>query len=105
MNLFSTRDEAEHRDQKKAVAAAYSMSSLLEMEGAVDSCSDLLMKRLDDFATAGKAFDLGVSVYVMFLLVLYRALRLLIGLASILCLRRRRRAHLQRKARFPRKGP
>lgn len=59
MNLFSTRNEAEHRDLKKPVAGAYSMSALLEMEGAVDSCSDLLMKRLDELGTAGKAFDLG----------------------------------------------
>lgn len=60
-NLFSTRDEAYHRDQKKVIAGAYSMNSLLEMEDAVDSCSNLLMKRLEGFATADKAFDFGVS--------------------------------------------
>lgn len=37
------------------------MSSLLEMEDAVDSCSSLFSKRLDEIAKAGKAFDLGVS--------------------------------------------
>lgn len=40
------------------------MSSLLEMEDAVDSCSGLLTKRLDEFATAGNVFDLGVSTLV-----------------------------------------
>ena len=61
MNLFSTRDEGYHRDQKRLVAGSYSMSSLLEMEDAVDSCSTLLTMRLDEFATSDLAFDLGVN--------------------------------------------
>ena len=61
MNLFSTRDEGYHRDQKKLVAGSYSMSSLLEMEDAVDSCSKLFTMRLDEFATNGVSFDLGVN--------------------------------------------
>lgn len=61
MSLFSTRDDIYHREQKKVVAGAYRMSSLLEMEDAVDSCSTLFTQRLDGFATTGEAFDLGVS--------------------------------------------
>lgn len=37
------------------------MSSLLEMEDAVDSCSSLFLKRLDEIVIAGEAFDFGVS--------------------------------------------
>ena len=59
MNLFSTRDEQYHRDQKKLVASAYSMSSLLELEPAVDSCSVLFMSQLDKFASSSGAVDLG----------------------------------------------
>ena len=65
MNLFSTRDEGYHRDQKKLVAGSYSMSSLLEMEDAVDSCSTLFTMRLDGFATNGLSFDLGVSTPIL----------------------------------------
>jgi cytochrome P450 len=59
MNLFSTRDPVYHREQKKKVAGAYSLTSLLECEPAVDSCTELLMSRLDRWATAGKPVDLG----------------------------------------------
>jgi hypothetical protein len=41
MNLFSTRDEAYHRAQKRPVANAYSMTSLLTKEDAIDSTSAL----------------------------------------------------------------
>ena len=65
MNLFSTRDEGYHRDQKKLVAGSYSMSSLLEMEDAVDSCSTLFTMRLNEFATNGLSFDLGVNIPIL----------------------------------------
>ena len=61
MNLFSIRDEVYRRDQNRLVAGAYSMSSLLEMDDAVDCCSTLFTKGLDVFATTGKGFDLGAS--------------------------------------------
>ncbi|KAL2856972.1 cytochrome P450 [Aspergillus pseudodeflectus] len=59
MNLFSTRDEQFHRDQKRPVANAYSMTSLLEMEPAVDSCTEIFFSRLRDFADQKKPVDLG----------------------------------------------
>ncbi|RDW79279.1 cytochrome P450 [Aspergillus mulundensis] len=59
MNLFSTRDEQFHRDQKRPVANAYSMTSLLELEGAVDSCTELFLSRLRDFADKKRPVDLG----------------------------------------------
>ncbi|OIW22882.1 putative cytochrome P450 pisatin demethylase [Coniochaeta ligniaria NRRL 30616] len=59
MNLFSTRDPVYHREQKKKVAGAYSLTSLLESEAAVDSCTQLLTSRLDEWAATGKPVDLG----------------------------------------------
>lgn len=59
MNLFSTRDPIYHREQKKKVAGAYSLTSLLECEPAVDSCTRLLMSKLDEWAATGGPVDLG----------------------------------------------
>ncbi|KAJ5962596.1 pisatin demethylase [Penicillium viridicatum] len=60
MNLFSTRDEKFHRDQKRPVANAYSMTSLLELEPAVDSCSEIFMSQLSKFADQNAPVDLGI---------------------------------------------
>jgi cytochrome P450 len=60
MNLFSTRDPVYHREQKKKVAGAYSLTNLLESEAAVDSCTKLFMSRLDEWAATGKSIDLGM---------------------------------------------
>jgi len=59
MNLFSTRDEQYHREQKRPIANAYSMTSLHTKEDAVDSCSVLFMHKLGEFADAKKPVDLG----------------------------------------------
>ncbi|OJJ30776.1 hypothetical protein ASPWEDRAFT_117503 [Aspergillus wentii DTO 134E9] len=60
MNLFSTRDEQYHREQKRAVANAYRMNSLLEMESSVDSCTDVFISQMGKFADAKKPVDLGI---------------------------------------------
>jgi cytochrome P450 len=59
MNIFSTRDPREHRDQKRKIANAYSLSNLLQSEDAIDSCSTLFMDRLDEFASKNQPVDLG----------------------------------------------
>jgi hypothetical protein len=41
------------------------MTSLLEMEPAVDSCSILLMQKLAPYAEKGKPVDLGAWLYVL----------------------------------------
>jgi hypothetical protein len=64
MNLFSARDESYHRELKKKVGNAYSMTSLLDMEPAVNSCSVLLMQKLAPYAATWKPFDLGAWPYV-----------------------------------------
>ncbi|KAJ5678478.1 uncharacterized protein N7477_004111 [Penicillium maclennaniae] len=59
MNLFSTRDEQFHREQKRPVANAYSVTSLLELEPAVDSCTEIFCSQLQDFADKKRPIDLG----------------------------------------------
>jgi hypothetical protein len=69
MNIFSTRDERYHRELKRKIGNAYSVTSLLEMEPAVDSCSKLLMEKLAPFAEEGKALDLGAWMCVNILVI------------------------------------
>lgn len=59
MNLFSTRDEKYHRDQKRQVANAFSMTSLLDLEPAVDSCTEIFTAQLRTFADSETPIDLG----------------------------------------------
>ncbi|EKG16143.1 Cytochrome P450 [Macrophomina phaseolina MS6] len=59
MNIFSTRDERYHHEQKRSIAAAYSLTSLLAKEDAVDSCSRLFVDKLGAYADAGEPVDLG----------------------------------------------
>ena len=59
MNIFSTRDPQEHRDQKRKIANAYSLSNLLQSEDAIDGCSMQFMDRLSEFAGRGQSVDLG----------------------------------------------
>lgn len=84
MSLFSEIYEAYHRDQKRHLGGAYTMSSLPEMEDALGSGSNLFMKRLDEIATAGDAFNLGVGIVIALSKVSQRTLRLLAGLTPVL---------------------
>lgn len=59
MNLFSDRDEQHHREQKRLVANAYSLGSLLEMEPGVDSCTQIFLDKLGSFADQKIPVDLG----------------------------------------------
>lgn len=59
MNLFSDRDEQHHREQKRLVANAYSLSSLLEMEPGVDSCTQIFLDKLGSFADRKVPVNLG----------------------------------------------
>lgn len=58
-NIFSTRSETEHREQKRKVANVFTSDSLLKMEDSIDDCGNLFVSRMHDFARDGKAFDLG----------------------------------------------
>lgn len=59
MNLFSTRNGQYHRDQKRPVANAYSMTSLLAKEDIVDSYSTLFMEKLAKLAAEKSPIDIG----------------------------------------------
>jgi hypothetical protein len=58
-NLFSTRDEAQHREDKKKVAGAYGLEALLKMEPAIDECGAVLLSKLGEFADRGQEIELG----------------------------------------------
>ncbi|KAE8149811.1 cytochrome P450 [Aspergillus avenaceus] len=60
MNLFSARDERFHREQRRPVASAYSMTHILERESAVDTCTDLFLTQLRTMADAKASVDLGM---------------------------------------------
>ncbi|KAJ3548663.1 hypothetical protein NM208_g904 [Fusarium decemcellulare] len=59
VNLFGTRDESYHRELKRPVANAYSLTTLLSNEAAVDSCTTLLVKKLSAHADGSQAVDFG----------------------------------------------
>ncbi|CAG7930638.1 unnamed protein product [Penicillium olsonii] len=59
MNLFSTRDVSYHRVQRRNIANAYSLSSLLETESAIDSCTSIFMTQMSKFADKKTPVDLG----------------------------------------------
>ena len=60
MNLFSTRSEAQHREQRKKIANAYSLESLLKMQDAIDDCGKLFLWKMQSYADEGKPVDLGM---------------------------------------------
>ncbi|RSM09057.1 hypothetical protein CDV31_007824 [Fusarium ambrosium] len=59
VNLFGTRDEDYHRELKKPVANAFSLTTLLTNEPAVDSCTNLLIEKLSAYADASTPVDFG----------------------------------------------
>ncbi|KAF7590670.1 hypothetical protein BBP40_002562 [Aspergillus hancockii] len=49
--IFTTRDNNDHKDRRRKVAALYTMSAMVIYEDAVDRMTALLMKKLGQFAT------------------------------------------------------
>ncbi|KAK0119669.1 hypothetical protein ONS95_011106 [Cadophora gregata] len=60
MNSFSMTDEVAHKEELKKIANAFSMTSLLELESGIDSCSKFFMEKLHQVAGGGEPVDLGV---------------------------------------------
>ncbi|KAK9382269.1 cytochrome P450 [Kockiozyma suomiensis] len=56
--LFSAVDPVYHREQKKLVANSFSMSSVLESEALVDTCSTLFMQQMGKIADQNSEVDL-----------------------------------------------
>lgn len=59
MNIFSTRDPAFHSREKKRVAPAYTLTSLLQDEARIDSTVKLLVTRLFEITAQQNSVDLG----------------------------------------------
>ncbi|KAH7066850.1 benzoate 4-monooxygenase cytochrome-like protein P450 [Paraphoma chrysanthemicola] len=65
-NLFSTRSESYHSRLRRVVSHAYSLSTLLDYEPLVDSCTSFFLQRTEDlFAKTGQVCDL--STWVQYL--------------------------------------
>ena len=52
-------DDKFHDERRKIVNSLYSMSSILEQEKYIDSCSNLFHQRMGEFAATGEVVDLG----------------------------------------------
>ncbi|KAM3425016.1 hypothetical protein BST61_g6986 [Cercospora zeina] len=49
-NLFSNQDVAYHKRMKAAIAPAYSLSSLKQLEPIVDKCTEMFLEKLKNFS-------------------------------------------------------
>ena len=58
LNVFSTRDEAQHNAMKRKVASAYAPDALLKMEKNIDDCGRLLTNHLEKCTAQSKPVDL-----------------------------------------------
>ena len=56
--LFPDQDMKRHAETRKRFQGLYSMSSLLSYESYVDSCIDILLEKLSEFAQTGTTLDL-----------------------------------------------
>ncbi|KAI5367424.1 putative cytochrome P450 [Septoria linicola] len=52
-NLFSSQDASYHRKMKSAVAPAYSLSSMKQLEPIVDKCTSLFMAKIEEVSKEG----------------------------------------------------
>ncbi|KAI0101193.1 cytochrome P450 [Daldinia grandis] len=64
-HLFSMRDPTVHRESKKVLGNAYSPTSLLAYEPAIDECINLLLYQIEKLASEKKPIDFGewISYY------------------------------------------
>jgi cytochrome P450 len=58
-SLFADLNPQHHGTQRRKVASAYSMSSLISYEPFVDNCASLLISHFDAAAASGKTLDFG----------------------------------------------
>lgn len=57
--LFTIMDDQFHDERRRIVTSLYSMSSILEQEKYIDSCSNLFDQKMGEFAKTGEIVDLG----------------------------------------------
>lgn len=58
-DIFSCKSDKKHGQRRRIIASIYSMTNVAKSEEYVDSCSELLVERLGQFAKSGKPCDLG----------------------------------------------
>lgn len=56
---FTQLDEQKHADRRRYVQGVYSMSTILESEDYIASCSDMFLSKMSKFAEEGRTIDLG----------------------------------------------
>lgn len=52
-------DDQFHDERRRIISGLYSMSSILEQEKYIDSCSNLFSQRIGEFAEREEIVDLG----------------------------------------------
>ncbi|KAJ5805942.1 uncharacterized protein N7503_003544, partial [Penicillium pulvis] len=57
-DLFTDRNPRRHSENRRKVAALYSMTSLVAMEAYVSECTSVLFQRLSELAASAQTFDL-----------------------------------------------
>lgn len=56
-NIFAEPDSHIHAQGRRKIAAAYSMTNLVQLEPFIDECSKILEERLEEFAKAGAPME------------------------------------------------
>ena len=59
---FPSRDEQAHAERRRIVNNVYSLSSVLESEKAIDSCTQLFCETMREFAKQNCKVDLGLWI-------------------------------------------
>ncbi len=62
VGLFPARNEKEHSERRRIVNDVYSMSSVLESEKAIDSCTQLFCATMRGFARQKSTVDLSLWI-------------------------------------------
>lgn len=62
--LFTILDDQFHDERRRIVSNLYSMSSILEQEKYIDTCSNLFNQRMGEFAERGEIVDLGEWIHM-----------------------------------------
>ena len=57
---FSNVDEKLHADRRRIVNNVYSLSNVLKSEEYIDKCSELFIRRMDEYADQGTVVDFGM---------------------------------------------
>ncbi|GMG08430.1 unnamed protein product [Aspergillus oryzae] len=57
-NIFTVRDNEDHKDRRRKVASLYTMSSMVAYEDAVDRMTTLCIKKMTDLAASRKLISI-----------------------------------------------